>query len=203
MGKSKPPVSLLWEKYSFNPLTGRFHSIHGSPERTPVLRRKMPDEVIQGNTVGFMDGRLASHQLSIDKDHRYPYGVCVFAWLHGRWPEDGIHVDHINHDPFDHRPFNLQELPLSKNIRRRRAHGRIGRKRELLPGKRHSTRKPRKIHSIEKSLEIHSCDELQKVHSGNDDWDSYLEFLASLRQGQKDIAEWTERRRQARHTLHQ
>ena len=130
MGKSRPPVSLLWEKYSFNPLTGRFHSIHGSPERTPVLRRKMPDDPIHGNIVSFMKGRLATHQLSIDAHHRYPYGVCVFAWLHGRWPEDGIHVDHINHNPFDHRPGNLRELPALENSMRRRR----GWKRGATPG---------------------------------------------------------------------
>lgn len=154
MGKSKPPVSLLWEKYSFNPLTSRFHSIHGSP-------RKLPDEAIQGNIVAGSKGGLTSHQLSINGEHRYPYGVCVFAWLHGRWPEDGIHIDHINHNPFDHRPFNLQELPASENSRRRRAHGRAGSKRDLLPGRRHSTRKKRKLQPV------------------GDDWTLYLEFLAS------------------------
>lgn len=134
MGKPKPPVSLLWEKYSFNPLTGLFHTIHGSPLQTPIKKRKNPDDVMNGGIVAFMNGNLASHQLSINGEHRYPYGVCVFAWLYGRWPYDGMHVDHINHNPFDHRIHNLRELTVSDNTRRRRASGRAGSSRALLPG---------------------------------------------------------------------
>ena len=141
MGKPKPPVSLLWDKYSFNPLTGRFHSRHGSPANTPINKRKKPDDVIHGNNVGNMDGRKGSHQLSIDKGHRYPYAVCVWAWIHGKWPEDCIHyrhkqpkdciqlslshlfaiqVDHVDFDPFRHHPWNLQLLPGYANIERNR-----------------------------------------------------------------------------------
>ena len=145
MGKPKPPVYLLWDKYSFNPLTGRFHSLHGSPEQTPINKRKQPDEVIHGNIVSYQQTndpsrrRMPAHQLSINKDHRYPYGVCVWAWIHGEWPEYAIQysykqpkdaiqltlshllaiqVDHIDNDPFNHRPWNLRLLPGYANMAR-------------------------------------------------------------------------------------
>jgi len=109
MAKPKPPVSLLWEKYSYNPFTGRFHSLDNDYE-------------YRGNFVG-SGGK--SHQLSISTIHRYPYGVCVFAWLHGRWPIQGIHIDHINYNPFDHRAWNIRELTTTENIKRRRRAGRL------------------------------------------------------------------------------
>jgi hypothetical protein len=145
MGKPKPPVSLLWDKYSFDPLTGRFHSLHGSLRACG--RMKKPDDVIHGNIVGNHDGKKGSHQLSINKDHRCPYAVCVWTWIHGKWPEDAIQyrrkqpkdaiqmdlshllaiqVDHIDFNPFNHRPWNLRLLPGYANIERNkgRKHGR-------------------------------------------------------------------------------
>jgi hypothetical protein len=107
MAKPKPPVSLLWEKYSYNPFTGRFHSLEDDYE-------------YRGNYVG---SGTKSHQLSITGIHRYPYGVCVFAWLHGRWPIQGVHIDHINFNPFDHRMWNIRELTASKNSGRTRRVG--------------------------------------------------------------------------------
>ena len=125
MGKPKPPVALLWDKFSFNPFTGKFHSRCGSPAATPVNKRKLPDDPIQGNVVGRKHS--PSHQLSISGEHRYPYAVCVWAWVHGFWPEDvplisgdSMTVDHIDHDPFNHRPWNLQILPMRQNIARER-----------------------------------------------------------------------------------
>lgn len=109
MGNFKPPVEVLWEKYSYNPLTGRFHRI-------------LDDYELMGNVVGV---NARSHQLSINSCHRYPYGVCVFAWLNGRWPKDGFQIDHINHDPFDHRSWNLREVTRAQNMANRRRAGRL------------------------------------------------------------------------------
>jgi hypothetical protein len=202
VSKPKPPVSLLWEKYSFNPLTGRFHSLHGS-------HMKQPGEVIQGNMVGFMRGRLASHQLSISSQYRYPYGVCVFAWVHGRWPEDGIHIDHINHDPFDHRPFNLRELPALENSLRRRAHRRPAGS-PPLPGRRHSPQFSRsaKAHSLVQSEEVHSIIQSGKAHSlvqseevhsspPVNEWATSAWFLACSPRSRAAITGWHDRRSQA------
>ena len=112
MANPKPPVSLLWEKYSYNPFTGRFHSTEDDYE-------------YRGNFVGTP---RKSHQLSISGKHRYPYGVCVFAWLHGRWPIQGYHIDHINYNPFDHRYWNIQEITRQRNMYRRRRVGRAPKK---------------------------------------------------------------------------
>ena len=106
MAKPKPPVSLLWEKYSYNPFTGRFHSIDDDYE-------------YRGNLVGGKTGSK-THQLSVSSQHRYPYGVCVFAWLYGRWPIQGAHIDHINFNPFDHRMWNIRELTARQNSGRTR-----------------------------------------------------------------------------------
>jgi hypothetical protein len=98
--RPKPDVSLLWDKYSLDPFTGRFHC-------------RQTDYPYRGNRCG------GCHQLSISGEHRYPYGVCVFAWVNGRWPHSGHHIDHINFNPFDQRPWNIQELSAKKNMSRR------------------------------------------------------------------------------------
>ncbi len=104
MGKPKPPVSFLWEKYSYNPITGFFHC-------------RETDYRFGGNC----SVRSNSHGLSLNSEHRYPYGVCVWAFLHGRWPEEGMVIDHINRNPFDHRPHNLREVTRAENNRNSRA----------------------------------------------------------------------------------
>ena len=98
MGKPKPPVSFLWDKYSYNPLTGFFHC-------------KETDYRFAGNC----SVRSNSHGLSLSFEYRYPYGVCVWAFLNGRWPEENMVIDHINRNPYDHRPFNLREVTRSQN----------------------------------------------------------------------------------------
>lgn len=39
-----------------------------------------------------------------------PYTHIVWFLTHGRWPKKGYVIDHINDDPMDNRPVNLQEL---------------------------------------------------------------------------------------------
>jgi hypothetical protein len=109
MAKPKPPVSLLWEKYAFNPFTGRFHCI-------------FDDYEYRGNLVGKAS---KSHQLSISGNYRYPYGVCVYAWFTGKWPEPGNHVDHIDRNPFNHCRWNIREVTPLENMQNRRRSGRL------------------------------------------------------------------------------
>jgi hypothetical protein len=52
-----------------------------------------------------------------------PYSHVVWFKKHGRWPNEGLTIDHINNDPMDNRPVNLQELTIEENQKRRR--GRI------------------------------------------------------------------------------
>ena len=49
-----------------------------------------------------------------------PYSHLVWFLTHGCWPKDGYHVDHINNDPFDNRPVNLDESTNSDNQKKRR-----------------------------------------------------------------------------------
>lgn len=106
MANSKPPLALLWEKYSYSPFTGRFY-------------RKIDGREIKGNSVGY--GR--SHQLSINSKYRFPYGVCVYAWLFGEWPGKGEEIDHIDHDAFNHSPWNIRKVPKEENLKNRRRVG--------------------------------------------------------------------------------
>ena len=105
MANYRPPVETLWEKYSYNPFTGRFHSI-------------IDDYEYRGNLVGIPPS--TSHQLSVSGKSRFPYGVCVFAWLNGRWPQEGLEIDHIDRNPFNHRHWNIREVTRGENMLNRR-----------------------------------------------------------------------------------
>ena len=90
----KPPVEYLWEKYSYNPLTGALH-------------RRDNDRVLRGNH------STRSHQLSIHYRSRHPYAVVIWAFMTGAWP---IHeIDHIDRDHYNHRWWNLRELTSRRN----------------------------------------------------------------------------------------
>jgi hypothetical protein len=93
---SRPDVADLWDKYSFDPFKGRFHC-------------RETDYLFRGNACN------RSHQLSVSFQHRYPYGVCVFAWYTGRWPDDGMQIDHIDRNPFNHQVWNLREVTPAQN----------------------------------------------------------------------------------------
>ena len=103
MANHRPQAEILWEKYSYNPLTGRLHST-------------LDDYEYRGNLTGKYGN---SHQLSVSGCSRFPYGVCVFAWLHGRWPTEGLQIDHIDRNPFNHKAWNLREVTAAENLRNR------------------------------------------------------------------------------------
>ncbi len=44
----------------------------------------------------------------------------VWFLTKGRWQKEGYHIDHINDDPMDNRPSNLQELTAADNHAKRR-----------------------------------------------------------------------------------
>ncbi len=101
----RPPVEDLWEKYSYNPFTGTLH-------------RRDNDRPLRGNRCS------RSHQLSIHGTARHPYGVVVFAWVNGRWPIQGMEIDHIDRNPFNQRWYNLREVTRRQNMQNtRRARG--------------------------------------------------------------------------------
>jgi HNH endonuclease len=49
-----------------------------------------------------------------------PYSHVVWFLTHGRWPEDGMQLDHVNNDPMDNRPSNLEEATHQNNQKKRR-----------------------------------------------------------------------------------
>lgn len=48
------------------------------------------------------------------------YANAVWFLTHGTWPDDGLKIDHINDDPLDNRPSNLQAITEAENHAKRR-----------------------------------------------------------------------------------
>lgn len=49
-----------------------------------------------------------------------PYSHLSWFAKHGNWPQVGMQLDHINDDPTDNRPINLQEISEAENQKKRR-----------------------------------------------------------------------------------
>jgi hypothetical protein len=48
------------------------------------------------------------------------YANLVWFLTYGRWPKEGYNIDHINDNPLDNRPSNLQEITVEANHAKRR-----------------------------------------------------------------------------------
>ena len=49
-----------------------------------------------------------------------PVSHVVWFKKHDRWPQNGLNIDHVNDDPMDNHPDNLQELSMADNHKKRR-----------------------------------------------------------------------------------
>jgi hypothetical protein len=49
-----------------------------------------------------------------------PLAHLSWFYEHGKWPADGMVIDHVNDDPMDNRPENLREITQAENQEKRR-----------------------------------------------------------------------------------
>lgn len=101
-----PAVELLWEKYSYSPFTGKFHS-------------RKTGKVIQGSVRVNKWGNK-THSIKITwNGHSYScnYGRAVLAFIKGKWPIQ--ETDHIDRNPFNNCPWNLREVSSRENVQNR------------------------------------------------------------------------------------
>ena len=92
------PIERLWELYDFNPLTGCListqHNWAGRPIKGRFANSRKKLEVV----LKCEDGSSIATN----------YGRVVYAWVHGKWPEQTI--DHIDRDPTNNRVWNLRDF---------------------------------------------------------------------------------------------
>jgi hypothetical protein len=68
-------------------------------------------------------GMYASVHIDISFDGTVvstPHSHVVWFLKHGRWPAEGMYLDHINDDPMDNCPSNLREVTHAENMEKRR-----------------------------------------------------------------------------------
>jgi hypothetical protein len=109
------PAADLWDQFSYNPLTGKFYS-------------RKTGKLIPGTA--FVDQRNYSGlRVTASFNGRVrsvAYGRAVYSWLTGVVPGKGFHVDHINHNAHDNRPWNLRCVTVRENNQNRRNQGSVG-----------------------------------------------------------------------------
>jgi hypothetical protein len=105
----------LWAQFSFNPLTGKLHKLKD-------------DKIVKGkSSVDRRNYRKFSMGVFVTgKRKAMNYGRVVYAWLSGYLPGKGFHIDHINHNSADNRPWNLRCVTVRQNNQNRRNQGSAG-----------------------------------------------------------------------------
>ena len=110
MQNPTPPTQAieLWERFSYNPLTGK-------------LYLRTTGNVVKGSSS--IDNRdYRRLRLTITRNGKSVtsgYGKAVYTWLYGHVPGPNYHVDHINHDSHDNRPSNLRCITVRENNQNR------------------------------------------------------------------------------------
>ena len=98
-----PEVSVLWNKYSYNPLKGIFYS-----------------RITNKEIVGFVNQRgnytrkicMVKHKST---KYTSSYGRVVYAWLTGSWPSSSLHIDHIDRNQLNNTAWNLKLVTPRQN----------------------------------------------------------------------------------------
>ena len=108
-------VALLWSNYCLDPFTGNLYS---TSTGRPIWSQSSIDP---------RNYRKLVANAPTSKGYRtIAYGRVVFAWVHGYYPKQGFHVDHINGDSHDNRPWNLRAVTVRENNQNRRNQGSAG-----------------------------------------------------------------------------
>ena len=95
-----PDAQLLWDTFSYNPLTGRLHWL-----------RKTSDKVIVGREAGSLIKATGYLKIGLDGTN-YQVHRIIWKWLHGSEPEQ---VDHANLCRSDNRAWNLRNCSQAQN----------------------------------------------------------------------------------------
>ena len=102
-------LSSIWDRYSLDPFNGKLYfkntgrlAIGTACVDRRNYRKLTATVAIQGRSVSFA------------------YGKVVYAWVTGVWAGEGYHIDHINHDSHDNRPWNLRCVTVRENNQNRR-----------------------------------------------------------------------------------
>ena len=99
--KALPPVADLWERYSYNPLTGELFSLRRPS--LPAVGRPDKSGYLVINMRG-VPGKTSLHRL-------------IYKWVHGTEP--GETIDHINRVRDDNRFWNLREADWATQLENR------------------------------------------------------------------------------------
>lgn len=104
-----PHVVDIWERFSYNPLTGLLYS---NKTKQPVYGQSSIDNrnYKRLTVVVRYNGKYTS----------VAYGKVVYMWIYGYEPDSGYHVDHIDHDSHNNRPSNLRCVTIRENNQNRR-----------------------------------------------------------------------------------
>lgn len=102
--------------------------IRKSNKFDPEFMKVLKGHVVLNKETGSLhfDGLYALLALNVSwkkETIRVPYSHVVWFLTYGAWPEPESHIDHINDNPMDNKPSNLQQLTQAENHEKRR--GRI------------------------------------------------------------------------------
>ena len=102
--KPLPPAADLWERYSYNPLTGELFS------------RRHPKRKALG-TSHRRAGHLETRLLWCEPQQCAQIHRIIWKWVTGEEP--GYTIDHVNRVPWDNRIWNLRVADWSTQMKNR------------------------------------------------------------------------------------